>query len=638
MKGIFIFNHMDDIAFMSTDDEYNNYLKKCARDQGFIKETDLDAPLDMNVILQMFSPILASQRFTRNQLDNSYHSVTCQTGFMFCFQQFADNCYIAVNGDGLETEQFLHHKLMVLHSILGFLLGPVSEAIRPDKIQMREDRWHFVSTLLSTWCHFYGTEQCFLVEAVERLQVSEELKAACVRLLESALISTRAAGLKYPVHALLLVNNKLLALFSSRHTAPLTSSDLLKLLLLIRTIFPMPPCHDNDLMGSSSSDAVPADSGRKRCFSTSTPVEGRPIPSLTTSLSTPQVTDDSEESIPTPQPQSPHETTSHLHGLHKRLFHESSPSAIHSSTNDSILHSVDSASDFPQQRAPFYHRLPLFLQTDECTFSPHICHCVELMPGISLVILNEISRASHAGVICKALDVINAVLHRHPEDTHTTCSPGGSTSYKESINTSLCNLQDVYKSFKGARQVEHVMSDICSKWKVAQEYDFETDGSKDDTMNLRLESLLGCLRDRLKELFKLLYLLPRRQTPETQVNITQGIELVGDLLRRHLVDYKDYLMVKSVHNITMTVYQQDFHGLVHFIYINRQNGHMTAPSMDKSGQMVESKDNFQLLLWQKVEWLKERLAGGYTSALVRDGHYAYSYFVWFENKLVSESV
>jgi len=45
----------------------------------------------------------------------------------------------------------------------------------------------------------------------------------------------------------------------------------------------------------------------------------------------------------------------------------------------------------------------------------------------------------------------------------------------------------------------------------------------------------------------------------------------------------------------MSSYQQDFHGLVHFIYINRQNGHMTAPSMDKSGQMVESEENFQLL-------------------------------------------
>lgn len=65
-------------------------------------------------------------------------------------------------------------------------------------------------------------------------------------------------------------------------------------------------------------------------------------------------------------------------------------SIIHSSANDNFLHSVESASDFFQHRAPFYHRLPVFLQTDECAFSPHICHCVELMPGISLVILNEV--------------------------------------------------------------------------------------------------------------------------------------------------------------------------------------------------------------------------------------------------------
>ena len=40
MKGVFIFNRMDDIAFMSIDDEYNKYLKKCARAQGFIKVSD----------------------------------------------------------------------------------------------------------------------------------------------------------------------------------------------------------------------------------------------------------------------------------------------------------------------------------------------------------------------------------------------------------------------------------------------------------------------------------------------------------------------------------------------------------------------------------------------------------------------
>ena len=60
----------------------------------------------------------------------------------------------------------------------------------------------------------YDTPCPVCPQAVERLQVSEELKAACVRLLQSALASSQAAGLKYPVHALLLVNNKLLALYS----------------------------------------------------------------------------------------------------------------------------------------------------------------------------------------------------------------------------------------------------------------------------------------------------------------------------------------------------------------------------------------------------------------------------------------
>ena len=70
----------------------------------------------------------------------------------------------------------------------------------------------------------------------------------------------------------------------------------------------------------------------------------------------------------------------------------------------------------------------------------------------------------------------------------------------------------------------------------------------------RFENILGRLRDQLEELFKLLYLLPRRQPPEVQVNIAHGIELVASTLRRHLLDYMDYLTVKSLHNVTMTTY------------------------------------------------------------------------------------
>lgn len=62
--------------------------------------------------------------------------------------------------------------------------------------------------------------------------------------------------------------------------------------------------------------------------------------------------------------------------------------------------------------------------------------------------VEQISRASHAEVICKMLDVINAVLHGQLEEIRTNCSPGGITNYKETLDASMQNLQDVLKTFK----------------------------------------------------------------------------------------------------------------------------------------------------------------------------------------------
>lgn len=41
--------------------------------------------------------------------------------------QFADYVFIAINGDGEETADFLHRKLLVLNKIITFLYGPCTE-------------------------------------------------------------------------------------------------------------------------------------------------------------------------------------------------------------------------------------------------------------------------------------------------------------------------------------------------------------------------------------------------------------------------------------------------------------------------------------------------------------------------------
>ena len=43
------------------------------------------------------------------------------------FMQFDNHLFIAVNGDGTETEEMMMRKLHVLNRILGLLYGPVTQ-------------------------------------------------------------------------------------------------------------------------------------------------------------------------------------------------------------------------------------------------------------------------------------------------------------------------------------------------------------------------------------------------------------------------------------------------------------------------------------------------------------------------------
>lgn len=128
--------------------------------------------------------------------------------------QFNELCFLAFNGDGDESEDFLKRKLSVLYRIATMHFGASIELLKPDIASSRKRIWNNLGSLIDTWSVLSTQQQCFLIEAIERIQVNQALSEMSIELLNTALSMARNKGNENAIHALLLVNSKLLALYS----------------------------------------------------------------------------------------------------------------------------------------------------------------------------------------------------------------------------------------------------------------------------------------------------------------------------------------------------------------------------------------------------------------------------------------
>ncbi|XP_070539470.1 BLOC-3 complex member HPS1-like [Ptychodera flava] len=264
---------MPDIVYLAADREFTQHINDIAVEKGLIQEDDVTDEVDLNAATQFFSPIVASQGMLANELDNPYSSISCGNGFIFVFKEYGEHLYIAVNGDGQEDEEFLQRKLLVLQKLIGFLYGPIVEKLRPDRQSERNKVWSKLTNLMNTWDRLYREEQSFLLEAVERLHVGQSLNELCINILEMSLNKMKAGGERYPIHALLTVNAKLLALYSSRNANELLSSDQLLIILMVQELYPSSTAAQN-LISPPASPHFPPNEGVEGAISQSADFTG----------------------------------------------------------------------------------------------------------------------------------------------------------------------------------------------------------------------------------------------------------------------------------------------------------------------------------------------------------------------------
>ncbi|XP_076460275.1 BLOC-3 complex member HPS1-like [Babylonia areolata] len=800
MKCFLVVNQLNNPVFVDFDADFTKFIHKKAVELGLqnADEASDGDEIDIAVVTQLFSPLVLSQVPLDDQVQNPCTSIVCPGGLLLVFRKVDDIQYMAISGDEEDSVDFLQKKILVFMRMTKFLFGPVYMEISNCSASERAARWGFLRSILHTWTHLATTDHTFLVEASELLHVNQMVSEKCVSLLEKTVNGLQSRADQPIQHAFLLVNTKLLALYSRRSAVKLQPADILLTTLLTQDMFPCraplddlltstpsfpaPPPHtypsslhqstmdhhqphsqpqdtDGALSGTQKDDMGGALSGTQRDDMGGV-LSGTQRDDRVGALSGTQAesagkdrdktSDDNEEfhSAPTtPSPRMPTPTTdsdvgsqlqsggagrgpdredadAHRHlvagdmdGGLERLIPALSPSRTGSVASGNRTSSVGSSMVYmdypplsysphhpphspllsgklsaldgqrsdsstathsnpspqassdqpwvrgeegggrgPQSRSYTEHSGQagggvggsagggaggrefwphvVFLQTPTCPHTPHTLHCAQVLPNISLVVVSQVWGQQASDPLCQILSIVQDLLQGR---RNKLTRPQGQHVHHV-ITELLRKVHSMAKKFK--RRIQNSITDILCRWENPEMREkLVTYLLQDEDMPMLpdLESPLMDLQRRLKELFQLLFVAPgRRGKGEAEGGGEGGREVMSSMkagLQRELMDYRDYLGVKAQRNITMTSYLDEFPGLVHFIYVDRQFHQMIAPSFSLLSDTGNNNATHFLKdkIWTLYSYMMKKLQQGYTSVLLREGDFYFSFFLWFED-------
>ncbi|CAH1399469.1 unnamed protein product [Nezara viridula] len=226
MHCILVFDHLNDIVFSKCDKNFVKHIEKLGEKNGLTcpDPENGDEDFNLNFVMQLFSPIVTSQRIMSSQFGNSYTSIQCQDGINMVFDEYMG--YLFVNL-AFEDIHWLKRMLGICISIVQHLCGPDVSVLKTNA-----SRSMLVMRLIDTWATLVSKDQSVLLEALEQLFVNSDVNGTIIKALKDSTDRIKTLLNYSKSHAVIFVENRFLGLYSSKSARELSSSDLLFLGLM----------------------------------------------------------------------------------------------------------------------------------------------------------------------------------------------------------------------------------------------------------------------------------------------------------------------------------------------------------------------------------------------------------------------